>query len=209
MNELWTSYVYLIAVVFTWLIQLFGGSVGLAIITLSSSVRIALLPLSIRLAQRAKKQQEILLKLQPEIEELKKRYSSNPQKLSEETLKVYRRNGYSPFSGSTISGMLVQLPIFAGLYSVIRNGVTVGSRFLWITDLAKPDLLLTIVIGLLTFITSAIAPGISHQSRNMMLIVPTVITLFFVWQMSSGLGLYWAASSAFGIAQNIMLRKRK
>jgi len=208
MNDIWMSFVGLLTLVFTWLVQLFGGSVGLAIITISSSVRIALLPFSIRMAIRARKQQEILQKLQPELEQLKKRYQSNPRRLTEETLKLYRRYGYSPFNVRTLGGIFIQLPIFAGLYSVIRNGITLGNRFLWIADLAKPDFILTVIIGALTLVSAFAAPGLSHQSRNMMLIVPTIITLIFVCQISSGLGLYWAASSVIGIAQNIVLRKK-
>jgi YidC/Oxa1 family membrane protein insertase len=208
MTELWTSFVRLLTIIFMSLIQLYGGSVGLAIITLSSCVRIALLPLSLRLARRANAQQEILRQLQPEIDRLKERYKSKPDRLTQETFKLYRQHGYSPLNAGSFIGILVQLPVFAGLYSVIKNGISLGSRFLWIADLAKPDLLLTLIIGLLTFITSLVSPGLSHQSKNLTLILPTLITLLFVWQISSGLGLYWAASSFFGIVQNIVLRKQ-
>jgi YidC/Oxa1 family membrane protein insertase len=208
MTELWTSFVGLLAIVFTLLIQLFGGSVGLAIITLSSSVRIALLPLSLRMARRAQAQQALLQRLQPEIDRLKERYKSKPDRLTQETFKLYRRHEYRPFHAGSFIGILVQLPIFAGLYSVIRNGISLGSRFLWIADLAKPDMLLTLIIGLLTLLTSFASPGLSHQSRNLSLLSPAVITMVLVWQISSGLGLYWAASSFFGVVQNIVLRKQ-
>ena len=208
MTELWTVFVSLLTIIFISLIQLYGGSVGLAIITLSSCVRIALLPLSLRLARRANAQQEILRRLQPEIDRLKERYKSKPDQLTQETFKLYRQHGYSPFNAGSFVGILVQLPIFAGLYSVIKNGISHGSRFLWIADLAKPDFLLTLIIGLLTFITSLVSSGLSHQTKNLSLILPTLITLVFVWQISSGLGLYWAASSFFGIVQNIVLGKQ-
>jgi len=207
MTELWTSFVGFLAIVFTLLVQYFGGSVGLAIITLSSSIRVALMPLSLRMAHRANVQQEILQRIQPKIEQIKEKYKLKPELVTQETFKLYRQHGYSPLGGVSFIALLVQLPIFAGLYSVIRNGIGLCSRFLWIADLAKPDIILTLIIGLLTLITSFVAPQLSHQSKNFSFILPTIITLVFVWQLSSGLGLYWAASSFVGIAQNFILRK--
>ena len=208
MTELWTSFVGFLAIVFTLLVQYFGGSVGFAIITLSSSIRVALMPLSLRMARRANAQQAILQRIQPEIERLKEKFKTKPDQLTQETLKLYRRHGYSPFNSGSFIGLIVQLPIFAGLYSVIRNGIGLGSRFMWIADLAKPDIILTLFIGLLTLATSFMAPQLSHQSKNLMILLPTIITMVFVWQVSSGLGLYWAASSLVGIAQNVILRKQ-
>lgn len=208
MTELWTSFVGFLAIVFTLLVQLYGGSVGLAIITLSSSIRAALMPLSLRMARRANAQQAILQRIQPEIDRLKAKFKSKPERLTQETFKLYRQHGYSPLSGGSFIGLLVQLPIFAGLYSVIRNGIGLGSRFLWIADLAKPDIILTFIVGLLTLVTSLVAPQLSHQSKNFMFLLPTIITMVFVWQVSSGLGLYWATSSFVGIAQNVILRKQ-
>ena len=207
MIELWTSFVGILAIVFTLLVQYFGGSVGLAIITLSSSIRVALMPLSLRMARRANAQQAILQRIQPEIERLKEKYKSKPERLTQETFKLYHQHGYRPLNGGSFIAIIVQLPIFAGLYSVIRNGISLGSRFLWIADLAKPDIILTFIIGLLTLITSFVTPQLSHQSKNLAFILPTIITLVFVWQVSSGLGLYWAAASFVGIAQNVILRK--
>ncbi|MBQ7073923.1 membrane protein insertase YidC [bacterium] len=56
--------------------------------------------------------------LQPKIEELQKKYENDPQKLSEETLKLFKSEGKTPFKGCLT--MLVQLPVFIGLYYVVR-----------------------------------------------------------------------------------------
>jgi len=160
------------------------------------------------MARRSQRQHEILKEIQPEIDRLKARYKSNPQRLTQETLKLYRRRGYSPLGGGVFLGVLIQLPILTALYSVIRNGIGLGTRFLWIADLARPDVILTLAVGALTLVASATTPSLLPQSKGAMLILPAVITLLVAWQISSGLGLYWAASSAVGVIQNLILRKR-
>jgi len=56
--------------------------------------------------------------LQPKIEELQKKYENDPQKLSEETLKLFKTEGKGPLKGCLT--MLIQLPVFIGLYTVVR-----------------------------------------------------------------------------------------
>ena len=69
----------------------FGGSLGWAIVLLSLVIRVALLPLTISLARRARRNQEILQRLQPEINRLRQRYETKPERLFEEMRKLYRQ----------------------------------------------------------------------------------------------------------------------
>jgi membrane protein insertase Oxa1/YidC/SpoIIIJ len=41
-----------------------------------------------------------------------------------------------------------------------------------------------------------------------MILLPTVLTLVFLWQLAAGLGLYWAASNIVTIFQELILRRR-
>jgi YidC/Oxa1 family membrane protein insertase len=136
-----------------YLAQEFGGSLGCAIITLSSGMRVALLPLTIKLARRGRRNQEIMQALQPEIEQLKRRFEKKPERLFEEMHKLYKEHDCRPFDIPTLIGNFVQLPIFAILYSSIRRSLTSSSAFLWIKNLALPDMCLTFSIVLLTGLT--------------------------------------------------------
>ena len=62
--------------------------------------------------------QQGMSNLQPKIEELQKKYENDPQKLSEETLKLFKSEGKAPLKGCIT--MLIQLPVFIGLYTVVR-----------------------------------------------------------------------------------------
>ena len=62
--------------------------------------------------------QQGMSNLQPKIEELQKKYEKDPQKLSEETMKLFKTEGKAPLKGCLT--MLIQLPVFIGLYTVVR-----------------------------------------------------------------------------------------
>ena len=207
MGELWNSLVGNLQAVMMLLAQLFGGNLGFAIITLSCSVRFALMPLTLRVAQRMQLRQRILQSLQPQLERLKARYANNPDRLTRETFKLYRENGVRFFDLKSIGVTLLQMPVMAGLYSAISKGLGVGKRFLWIRDLAQPDILLGLLVGLLTFGMTALAPSLQSQTKLMMLVLPSIVTLVIVSQMSSGIGLYWAASNAVSLIQSLILRR--
>ena len=207
MSELWNNVIVNLQIVLAFLTQVFGGNLGFAIITLSCSVRFALLPLTLRIAQRMQERQRILQALQPELERLKSRYGDNPDQLARETLKLYRQKGVRMFDLKSIGGTLLQMPVMAALYSVISKGVGVGKRFFWIRDLAQPDLLLGLLVGVLTMAMSLLSPSLQSQTKLVMLLVPSIITLVIVCQLSSGLGLYWAASNVVGLVQSAILRQ--
>ena len=101
---------------------------GYAIIILSLGIRVALLPLTIRLARRALRNQEIMRALQPEVEQLRKRFEKKPKRFFEEMRKLYRKHDCRPFDMPTLIGIFVQLPIFGMLYSSIRSSLSFKER---------------------------------------------------------------------------------
>jgi YidC/Oxa1 family membrane protein insertase len=186
----------------------FGGNLGWAIITLSLGIRVALLPLTIRLARRARRNQEIMRALQPEIEQLKKRFEKKPEHLLGEMSKLYKKHDCSPFDLPTLVGSFIQLPIFGILYSSIKSSLNANSAFLWIRSLVSPDLYLTLLILTLTGFAAYLIPSTSEQMKSTLIIIQVVVTFFIVWKLAAGLGLYWASSSLVGLFQTLWLRHR-
>lgn len=86
---------------------------GLAIIIFTLIVRLALMPLTFKQYQSTAKMQ----KLQPQLNEIQKRYKDDKEKLNQEMMKLYQENNYNPASGCL--PMLIQLPIIMSLYWVI------------------------------------------------------------------------------------------
>jgi YidC/Oxa1 family membrane protein insertase len=91
------------------------GSSGLAIIAFTIVARLIILPLTITSLQSSRKIQEI----QPLMKELQRKHGKDPQKLQEETMKLYREYKINPAGGCL--PMLLQLPIFLGVYQAVIN----------------------------------------------------------------------------------------
>jgi len=185
-----------------------GGNLGGAILVLSLGIRAALLPLTIRLARRARRNQEIMRALQPEIDQLKKRFEKKPERLFEEMQKLYKKHGCSVLDVPALAVGFVQLPIFMALYSSIRASISASSAFLWIKNLATPDFFLTLVIISLTGASVYLIPNTSAHMRNTLVAIQVVVTFFIVWKLAAGLGLYWVSSSSISLFQTLWLRYR-
>ncbi|MFA5633913.1 MAG: YidC/Oxa1 family membrane protein insertase [Candidatus Dojkabacteria bacterium] len=100
--------------------NLFGNNLGSAIITIAIISRFALIPLMKKQTEMTKK----MSSLKPQLEELQKKYKNNPEKLSQEQIKLYKKVGYNPL-GCLVT-FLPQLIILSVLIQVIRN-VTGGT----------------------------------------------------------------------------------
>lgn len=91
-----------------------GGDFGVAIIIFTVIVRFAMYPL----VKRQLHQTRMMRKLQPELKKIKKAANGNRQLEAMEMMELYKRYGVSPFR--SIGILLIQLPIFIGLFYSIR-----------------------------------------------------------------------------------------
>jgi YidC/Oxa1 family membrane protein insertase len=94
-------------------------NLGLAIIAMAIIFRLLLIPLMKKQTEMTKK----MSSLKPQLDELQKKYKNNPEKLSQEQIKLYKKVGYNPL-GCLVT-FLPQLLILSVLIQVIR-GVTAG-----------------------------------------------------------------------------------
>lgn len=96
-----------------WLYNVLGDQFWLAIIVFTIIIRGAMTPLMLPQQRSAKKMQE----LQPRLEQLKKKYGKDRERMSQEQMKLYKEAGVNPMGGCL--PMLVQFPIWIGLYQSI------------------------------------------------------------------------------------------
>ena len=127
-----------------WLESIFHNF-GVAIIFLVIIVRTLLHPVTKKTQINMVKMQQDMGRLQPKMEEIKKRHAGDNAKIQQETMALYREEGMNPLGQMlTCLPMLLQMPIWVALYSGLRNNVAMRGRgfCLWINDLTVPDNLL-------------------------------------------------------------------
>lgn len=90
-------------------------NLGLAIIAIAIIFRLLLIPLIKKQTEMTKK----MASLKPQLDELQKKYKNNPEKLSQEQIKLYKKVGYNPL-GCFVT-FFPQLIIFSVLFQAIRN----------------------------------------------------------------------------------------
>jgi len=114
LGTIWSGFVgFLESVLLTF--DQWTGNGGLAIILFTVLARVVILPLTLKSLQSTRKMQE----LQPQVKEIQRKYGKDPQKLQEETAKLYREYRVNPLGGCL--PMALQLPIFFGVYRAVIN----------------------------------------------------------------------------------------
>ena len=205
--SLWDAFVDLLAALLVGVAGVFGGNMGLAIGFVSLAARLAVLPLTLRLACRSLELRAAMARLEPQLTKIRARYKSDPQRLAVETAELYRRHNVKVVDGRGLVGTLVQAPVFIALFSAVRRGMVGAKRFLWITDLAKPDLLMASACGIVTGLAVALGPAIPSSQRPAAVLVPAVLTAVFLWRVAAGVAIYALASGLVGVVQSLLVRR--
>jgi YidC/Oxa1 family membrane protein insertase len=205
----WDKYVvYSLSYVITYFAELFGENYGLSIIIVTILIRFLLLPLMIKQTKSSKAMQAI----QPELKELRKKYSSKDQKsqqqLQQETMKLFQQYGVNPLAGCM--PLIIQMPILFGFYQAIMRTEAISEHtFLWF-DLGNPDpyFILPILAGITTYLQQRIIMGdVTNQNpqmKMMLYIMPVMIVVFAV-TFPAALSLYWVVGNIFMIVQSLFI----
>jgi len=206
---MWAAFVELLRAAIFSAAHVCGGSLGGGILLVSALVRLALLPLTLRLARRAREQQAKLAALRPEMEALQRRYANDPRRLFRETRELQAKHGIRVVTPSAFVGLAIQFPVLGGLFAAVRNGLGAKVRFLWVADLARPDGALLLGIAALTAWGVSSAPGTSGQAGNQtpLLIFSVLGTVAFLWSASSAVALSVGAGSLVSVLQNWLLNR--
>ena len=101
-----------------------GNSLGVAIILMTLLVRVLLFAPN----QKAMKSQRKLQKLQPKMEEIKKKHSGNQQMMALKTMELYKTHKINPMSSCL--PMLAQMPFLIGIYFVVQDGLSPHLKYL-------------------------------------------------------------------------------
>jgi YidC/Oxa1 family membrane protein insertase len=145
--------------------------------------------------------------LQPQLNALRSKYKSDPQRFQREQLDLFRQHKVNPMGGCL--PMVVQVPIFYALYLTLQYSVELrGAPFvLWIQDLSQKDpwYVLPILMGASMLIQQKMTPTVGDpRQARIMLIMPVIFTFMFL-EFPTGLVLYWLVNNVLSIAQQALI----
>ncbi|MXW79035.1 MAG: membrane protein insertase YidC [Gemmatimonadetes bacterium] len=185
---------------------------GWIIVLFAVVIKIIVYPLTHKTYESAAKMQE----LQPKITALREKYKNDNQRLSRETMKLYKEEGVNPLSGCL--PLLLQMPIFIALYNLFGKTIELRQApfVLWIQDLSLPDELLIggfglHVLPLLMAVSMLIQQKMTMKDPKQAVLVymMPVVMIFIFWSMSSGLVLYWTIFNVLTIGQQLLVNHFK
>ena len=202
---------------------------GLAILTLTFAVRLALHPTVVQTIRS----QVAISALQPKLKEIQTRFKDNKEEQARQTMALYKSEGVHPLSGCL--PILIQLPILIGLYRVFLKGIQLQDPSLLyffipaitafnpvsfgVFDLTGRSVILALAAGLSQFMQAYFLPVPSPVNKDSgsdfsrMLKFQTtyffpVIIAGISWSLPSALAFYWTVFNLLAIVQQLWIQKR-
>jgi len=207
--------------------------VGMAIIALTTLVKVLLYPLSLKAART----QRLMREMEAPLKEIREKYKDDREEQGKRMLALYREKGVNPFSGFVV--LFIQLPIILGLYFVFSKGSLPGIDasllysfvhapqavdmwFLGLFDMASKSHVLAVLAGVTQFFQAHYAlpappPRSEHATfqedfaRSMQLqmkyVLPVMI-VFIAYVVNAAVALYWITSNIFAIGQEIFVKRQ-
>ncbi len=206
-----------------------GHDFGVSIIILTILIRIIIWPLT----NKGIKNQKVLNKIQPQIEEIKRKFKNNKEEQAKALMALYSENKISPFSG--LLPIIIQIPIIIALWQVFLNSTNLDLNslysfvsapasiqlvFLGLVDLSQRSVVLAVISGVLQYFqTKMIIPSSAKalkgappskssdfgqiMSKQMLYLGPGLSVVIF-WSLPASLPLYWIVVSLLTIFQQYL-----
>ena len=180
---------------------------GLAIILLTLSIKLVTFPLT----HKQMKSMQEMQRIQPQLDELKKKYAGDTARQNQEQMKLFQEHGVNPMASCL--PMLVQFPIWIALYNTLRVSAELyNSAFIpgWLDDLTAKDpyFIVPAVMGVTMIITQILTPTpTSNPSQKTVTYAMSAFFTLAMFNLPSGLTLYILVNNVLSITQQIYLRR--
>lgn len=183
----------------------FVGNWGVAIILLTLLIKLAFF----RLTQKTYESSHRMQALQPQLKEIREKYSDNRELQTQETMKLFREHKVNP-AGSCLP-MLLQLPVWFALYNTMLYSVELyHTQFLIFEDLTAPDpygilptLYILLMVGQQRMMPMA---SMDPTQRKVMKSMPFIFG-FFMYTFPSGLVLYFCVNMLLTMLQQWIIKR--
>ena len=184
---------------------------GPAIVALTFTVRLAILPLSFKQIKSMRAMQA----LSPQLKAIQEKYKNDKQRQQQEMMRFYQENEINPLA--SCFPLLLQLPVFFALYAMLNGDsfqddveASPPEGWLFIDSLIeKPEGTATIIALAVLFIATQLAAGLAMQVRGQGLEGPQRFIVFglpflfapFILTVPAGLAVYWIATNVWTLGQ--------
>jgi YidC/Oxa1 family membrane protein insertase len=191
---------------------------GIDIILLTILIKIIFYPLSLKSYQSMNK----MKKLQPQIQKLREKFKDDKQKLNQEMMDIYKRQGVNPMGGCL--PMVIQIPVFFALYKALSSAIELRHApfMLWMNDLSAPEDLysftvlgyslpiriLPLIMGITQVIQQKMTPTTADPMQEKIMLFMPILFTFLFWGFPAGLVLYWLVNNVISIGQQYYINKK-
>jgi len=192
------------------------ASWGLCIILLTFTVRLVILPLTIKQFRSMAAMQTI----QPKVKQLQNKYKGktdrdSKQEMQKELMGLYKEHGVIPFASCL--PLVAQLPVFIGLYQVLRNQIepTPVKSFLGIDDIFQKlstiggfteYFIIALYVGTMLGSTLLFSFVTDRQQKYMFAAMP-IFFIPFVIGVPAGVMIYWITTNVWTMCQQGVIKR--
>jgi len=201
---------YLINLCYGFTVWLHLPNYGLAIVFLTTLIKLVLYPLSLKQMHSV----AVMQKLAPQIKEIQTKYKEkDPQKMQKKMMELYQEHNVNPLSGCL--PLLIQFPILIALYKALLHLFNepdlAHANFLWISNLGikgDPFFILPILAGVSTYFQTRMTMTANDPTQKMMLYTMPLFIAWICTTVPAGLALYWTVFNILGIVQQYFINKQ-
>ena len=189
-----------------------GLSWGLAIVALTFTTRLVILPLSVTQIRSMRALQAYA----PQIKQLQERYKDDKERQQRELIAFYQENKINPLASCI--PLLLQLPVFLALYQLLNSEAFKDDvrsdppiDFFFINDLTEKatggPLIALIILFIITQLgASAVMAGRAEGTqRTIMFVLPFAFAPFVI-TFPAGLAVYWISTNIWTLGQQLVVR---
>jgi YidC/Oxa1 family membrane protein insertase len=231
-SHLWSGLAYLswaVTIAIETIGKMLDGNWGFAILVFGLLLKTLLLPMNILTARLQRQVDQNQTALEPKIKSIKQRHDG--EEAHNLIIASYKEQGITPFyTMKPMVGVLIQIPILIAVFNALAEMPQLrGASFLWIDDLASPDVignlpfavpLLGDTINLLPLLMTAItivstwvfknfhstAKSLKDQKRNLYLMGGVFLVLFYPFP--AAMVLYWTFANLLQFMQQEIVQLR-
>ncbi len=198
---------------------------GASIVLMTLLIKLLFWPLTDRGMRSQKINAVKMAPLQEEMKTLREKYKDNPRAMQTAMADLYKKHDINPAAmmGGCIP-MLIQIPIFIGLYGMLRVAPELRfSQFLWIDDLSQPDTvamiggfplnLIPLIYGVAMTVQMRMTPmpetadETQQMTFKMMRFMP-IFLVFLFYNFAAALPVYFTTQALLTMLQQYLLNKR-